>query len=91
MTAYKWCMKISVVLNPFTLNKQSLDRQRMLGHKREDHMTNIRKIPNGCGEWGKMRAHKLKEDGGIGQSKPGGMKMMDRWMEVGSKLAIGVK
>jgi hypothetical protein len=38
-----------------------------------------------------MRAHKPGEDEGIGQSKLGGVKMMGRYMEVGSKFAIGVK
>jgi hypothetical protein len=43
MTVYEWCMKIGVMLNPHALNEQPQDRQRMLGHGREDHITNILK------------------------------------------------
>lgn len=45
MIAYEWCMKIGVVLNPLALNKQPQNRQRILGHEREDHTMNIKKIP----------------------------------------------
>jgi hypothetical protein len=73
------------------LNKQPQDRQGMLSHGWKDHMMNTRKFPNGCGKWGRKRVHRLGEDEGIGQSKLRAMGMMGKWMEVGTKLGIGVK
>jgi hypothetical protein len=54
------------------------------GHRRKDHTTNTRKVPNVCGEQGKKGANGPKEDERVNQSKRGGMGMMGGWMELGT-------
>jgi hypothetical protein len=58
----------------------------------EDCMTDIRKTPNGCNEWGKKkRVNGPKKDEGTSHNKLRGMGMMGEWMEVGTHLGIGVE
>jgi hypothetical protein len=63
----------------------------MWGHEGEDCMINIRKAPNGCGEWDGKKANGTRMGERISQSKLGRMGMTGEWMEVRTHLGIGVK
>jgi hypothetical protein len=69
MTAYEHCMKVGVMLNPPTLNRWPQEGQGMWGHKREDHMIDMGKAHNCCGEWNGKGADKPKKGEGIGRGK----------------------
>jgi hypothetical protein len=59
----------------------------MQGHGREDHMTDMGEVLNGCGKQDGMKVDKPKEDEGIGRGKLRRMGMMGRWIEVGTHLS----
>lgn len=63
----------------------------MWGHEGEDCMINIRKAPSGCGEWDGKKVGGTKMGEGISRSKLRRMGMMGEWMEVRTRLGIGVK
>jgi len=62
----------------------------MRGRIREDYTTNTKKTPNGCGEWDKKGANRLKKGEGSGW-KLKKLGMMGRWMEAKAHMGIGVK